>query len=646
MLDQHIQALYNLAHTLVSSDDLKTVLRMTVDSLSDTLQAGRVILAAYDPEKKVITHYITSGSSTTRQKIPSYEEFKHKLSGWELDDKKALVAPLAYHQRTFGVITVLRPPGQTPFSEEDRQLAIAMADQAALAIESARLFTAERQRVDQFDALRATVADISTELELPRLLQSIVERATALLDATGGDVGLYNEDNEEIRIVASHKMGRDYTGTIMGVGEGAMGLAVKTRQPVMIDDYAIWENASPQYQGGIWRAVLAVPFMIGARIVGAIGIVHTHPDRRFTASDQHLLILFAQHAAIAVENANLYQAARQAAERRIILHNVSQEIVTASLDSEGIYKAIHHAVAQLMPAEAFVITQFDESRKEIQAVYLIDRSGRVPQINIPANRGLSGRVIASGKSIYIEDTLDATTLGDVVHFGHPEEVRSALAVPMRLRGKTIGMLSTQSYQPRAYTPDDQSLLEMLASYAAIALDNARLFLDIQQLAITDSLTAIYNRRHLFELGRREFYRARRFNRPLSVIMLDVDHFKEINDAFGHAVGDAVLHKLAQLLKSQTREIDIVGRYGGEEFVIVLTETNLQAAREIAERLRKRIFDTFYVAGEEAIPLTVSMGIASISLKTPHFPSIIARADNALYAAKQGGRNRVEMITDN
>ncbi len=548
-----------------------------------------------------------------------------------------LGVPLVGRDQVIGLLNLDKEqPGF--YTQQDAELAAAFANQAAIAIENARLYSSERQRGDQLDALRATIADISSELELPRLLQSILQRAVNLLHATGGDLGLFDENKGEIKIVVSHNMGKDYTGTRMAVGEGAMGMAIKTRRPIIIDDYQHWENASPQYKDGLWQAVLAAPLIIGRRIVGAMGITVQDPQRKFTPADQYLISLFAQHAAIAVDNARLYLAAREAAERRSILHQVSQEILSASLEPEEIYTAIHKAASRLMMAESFAITRLDTQTDECEAVYLFDREGRLSTQRCSANQELIRKVLTSGKSIYIPDVVDHSQKDG---FFNPKEqpyVRSVLITPMRLRGQVIGMISAQSYQPNSYTEEDQALLEMLAAYAAIALDNANLFHNIQQLAITDSLTGLFNRRQLFELGNREFLRARRFNRPLSVLMLDIDHFKRVNDRHGHAVGDHVLVRLAQIMRQITREIDIAGRYGGEEFILVLPETDIAGATEIANRLLDQIRLAFQTGGLPSI--TVSIGVAALQPATVDFSYLVHTADLAMYAAKNAGRNRI------
>jgi diguanylate cyclase (GGDEF)-like protein len=338
-------------------------------------------------------------------------------------------------------------------------------------------------------------------------------------------------------------------------------------------------------------------------------------------------------------------AARQSTERRNILHQVTQDIVSVSLDPEAFYAGIHRAATRLMPAEAFVITCLTDDPNLVEAVYLSDRSGRVPNRTIPANAGLTGQILSSGKSQNIRNLAkDSPSLPNPPHFGDPAEVASVLAVPMRLRGATVGMVSAQSYRPNAYTDDDTYLLEMLANYAAIALENHRLFQQLQKLAITDPMINANNRRHLFELGEREMLRARRFGRPLAVLMLDIDHFKQINDQYGHATGDKVLRRLGEILLNRVREIDVVGRYGGEELVVVLPEADIASAHEVAERLRAEIEATFKQGILPAV--TVSIGVASLQADIPDFETLVHRADVAMYAAKQAGRNRVRIAQVN
>jgi diguanylate cyclase (GGDEF)-like protein len=164
--------------------------------------------------------------------------------------------------------------------------------------------------------------------------------------------------------------------------------------------------------------------------------------------------------------------------------------------------------------------------------------------------------------------------------------------------------------------------------------------EVERLAITDSLTGLYNHRHLFELAGREFQRARRYQLPLSVMMVDIDEFKQVNDTHGHAIGDQVLQGVAECCRKELREVDVIARYGGDEFVALLPETGLSAACQVAERLRKNIAERTLDTKAGRITVTVSLGIAVLDDEHLTAESLIDRADQALYVAKKNGRNRV------
>jgi diguanylate cyclase (GGDEF)-like protein len=184
------------------------------------------------------------------------------------------------------------------------------------------------------------------------------------------------------------------------------------------------------------------------------------------------------------------------------------------------------------------------------------------------------------------------------------------------------------------------MAQAFASQVAIAIETARLFDEVQRLAVTDALTGLYNRRGYTELGRREIERSRRYKRPLAAIMLDIDHFKQINDHYKHATGDEVLRELALRCRERLREIDILGRYGGEEFVLLLPETDLKGALHVAESLRERVFRVPFRTQAGALKVTISLGVAVYTSGEMDLEKLLDRADDAMYVAKQNGRNQV------
>jgi diguanylate cyclase (GGDEF)-like protein len=181
----------------------------------------------------------------------------------------------------------------------------------------------------------------------------------------------------------------------------------------------------------------------------------------------------------------------------------------------------------------------------------------------------------------------------------------------------------------------------MATQMSVAISNAKLFAETQRLAITDELTSVHNRRHLFTLAEREVATARRYGRPVSAIMFDIDNFKRINDSHGHAVGDEVLRSVAARCSEVIRDVDVLGRYGGEEFAVLLPETPLQGAVETAERLRAAIGDRGISTSVGDVAVTISAGAAELSPETVDVHALLDRADAAMLFAKRLGRNRVQ-----
>jgi diguanylate cyclase (GGDEF)-like protein len=187
---------------------------------------------------------------------------------------------------------------------------------------------------------------------------------------------------------------------------------------------------------------------------------------------------------------------------------------------------------------------------------------------------------------------------------------------------------------------DIPAFSLFASQIAVAFENARLLAKIQQLAITDDLTGLYNRRGLFEIGRLELERTRRYDMPLAAIIMDIDHFKRVNDKYSHAIGDQVLRSFANCVKENTRELDVVGRIGGEEFVILLPGSNHKSAQKTAGRLKELIANNVTTTNVGEIKITVSQGVAIFNSNMQDLNDLVQAADRALYKAKETGRNRV------
>lgn len=243
----------------------------------------------------------------------------------------------------------------------------------------------------------------------------------------------------------------------------------------------------------------------------------------------------------------------------------------------------------------------------------------------------------SRETFVIQDISEETHL---LNFPETSWARSYAGVPICSRDQVLGFLTLFSARPRFYSQVQADRLKAFASQAAIAIENARLFEQTHYYSITDGLTGLYNSRYFFNLANFEFERVRRYPSSLSVMMIDADYFKSVNDTYGHPVGDEVLRHLAQVIQSGLRKVDVVARYGGEEFVLLMPETDLDQACLVAERLRGLVESTSVQVEGHTISITVSIGVACMGSEHVNFNALVKSADDALYVAKGQGRNRV------
>ncbi|MDD5347240.1 MAG: GGDEF domain-containing protein [Candidatus Omnitrophica bacterium] len=209
------------------------------------------------------------------------------------------------------------------------------------------------------------------------------------------------------------------------------------------------------------------------------------------------------------------------------------------------------------------------------------------------------------------------------------------AFPLHVGKEPVGSLMVKGLHQK-----DQETFGILFAQFQLAVKRVLLYQRVQALATTDSLTRSYSRRYWFARCAEELERSRKFGFDLACLMIDVDHFKELNDGYGHLVGDAIVAAVAKIIKDNIRSIDLLGRYGGEEFSLVLTETDVQGALYVAERIRQTVADTPIQAYDESLRVTISIGIMQLAKDTPDLAALVDSADKALYLAKETGRNRV------
>ena len=335
--------------------------------------------------------------------------------------------------------------------------------------------------------------------------------------------------------------------------------------------------------------------------------------------------------------------AQQRADELEGLHRATAALLS-TLDLDELLCQILDAAQSAIPAaEKGLLHIVSPSSGQLQVRATLGFSDeRICVIHSPKVPGYPARVMRDGKPLLVSDAKGDPLFEDEPGFQEEfPDMRSLILAPMYYGERVLGTLSLSAKKPNAFTASNLRLLASFAATTTAALQNAILHAEIKQLAVTDPLTGQYNRRAFFDLGLHEMERFLRLNHPLSAVMIDLDNFKQINDSHGHAVGDQILRMLGERSREIIREKDIFGRYGGDEFAMLLPDTDLETATQIARRFRDEVIANPWVTDRGAVPVSVSMGVATAVPRHRLLEDLLADADLALYRAKSAGKNRVE-----
>lgn len=373
-------------------------------------------------------------------------------------------------------------------------------------------------------------------------------------------------------------------------------------------------------------------------VFAAIGLCDARRAIGFTATDLERL----QSLASALSTALHSIEERVHLERRLrevtMLYDLHRLMQSAG-GKEQICKAVVSQIHSLTDCDNCTLFLLDRAQGTLEAKAT---KGRVvnllDQMQFERGTGVSGWVAAKGRQVHISDLAQEPNLNNA---SVPPRVRSFAAIPMRVQNQIVGVINISDGNPGQFSDDDCELLNLLAEQAAVVIEHTEEVHNLEIQALTDPLTGVANRRYFHKRLEEEIRRTRRYKHSLGVIMIDIDHFKKVNDQYGHATGDAVLQGLAGLLRQSVRDTEIVARYGGEEFALLMPLTNTDEAYAAAERIRKAVFaHAFTNLQGKVVPITVSMGVASFPSDCRTVAELIDVADKALYAAKNGGRNQV------
>lgn len=320
-------------------------------------------------------------------------------------------------------------------------------------------------------------------------------------------------------------------------------------------------------------------------------------------------------------------------------------IITSSLNKREVLQRIIQQIRVLLECGKSSILLVDPEKNRLVFSVVSDREEEsiLTGIELEPGEGIAGSVWQSGEPVLITDAALDDRFSDRVDTVTDHSTHTLIAVPLISGGKTIGVMeAVNKSEGRFFNQDDLNFFQQMAGMAAVAIENSILY----EHATRDTLTGLYVRRFMEESLSRELERSIRYRRSLSLLMLDLDHFKSINDRWGHDSGDHALRLVARVILQSCRQSDIACRYGGEEFVVILPETEGDSAMVFAERLRRRVEESDFRIGSSSVPITVSGGIATIRNddgKETTAGQILSRADRALYRSKSAGRNRITLI---
>ncbi|RKX70016.1 hypothetical protein DRP53_06335 [candidate division WOR-3 bacterium] len=387
---------------------------------------------------------------------------------------------------------------------------------------------------------------------------------------------------------------------------------------------------------GLWHPndILLIPIRTGdGKFLGLISADSPLDGQVPDISRLQVFETFATLLGLSFENAEAFKKLRRLVDKLRSLYNI-----TAPISSVGEFEKVLNRILNLTKENFgynnISILLKDDEKDELYVKvavgdYLVDPS----QIRLKIGRdGVCGMVAQEGKPKLIQNTLNIPFF-----IGDRDRPRSEIAIPLRSHDRLIGVLNVEKEGANSLDEEDLTLLSILAGHISVAIENAILYEEIGRLSITDELTGVFNYRHLLDVIKYEIERSRRFQHSFSLIMLDIDNFKKFNDQYGHLFGDQILSALAKLLASSVRASDIVTRYGGDEFVIVLPETTKEQALILAERLRNIVNQHTF---EKNVHLTVSMGLASYPIDSQDVFPLIDRVDHLLYISKSKGGNAV------
>ncbi len=583
------------------------------------------------------------GGVVTFRNLAELEEPLPVLSGGRFEAcKQALLAEgitdmmavsLQTRERNFGVL--LFPHAERRmFGSSNLRLLIGLALQIALTLENYVVMHEAQRRTKEYELLTEVGQAISSHLDQDEVLRTVQVELGQIFDTSTFYIAFLEED--EIRFELEVEGGVIFPKRSRKAGSGFTEHIIRTGEPLLIESdleevrTRLGVEFVPPRRA---RSFCGVPIFMGGKAAGVMAALSTERESQFVKRDLEVMQTAAGQLGVAIENARLFTEEQRRARHLGFLNNISKMAISSE-DAEQMMVDIVREIQKNFRYDHIGIGIMDYATKEIEIKAEAGTTSQTLGRRIAVGNGVLGKVARTGVSALVQNA-GAGQLAGVL-----PESRAVLCLPISYGESLLGVLNVESRDENAFAPQDVLILNTLADLLATALHNSFVFQKLQQQSITDGLTGIKTRRFFWEALSSEWRRASRSGRPFSVVLIDLDKFKEVNDSLGHLEGDLVLARVGRLLEQKCRQSNVVARYGGDEFIILMPETGIEQAQVLAERLR------LWLATDpmlEEHQITGSFGVASFPVHGFSMEELIRVADAGMYVAKHAGGNQVSTL---
>jgi len=562
-----------------------------------------------------------------------FEEFKKVLA--EENIRHLTAVSLQTREHNFGVI--LFPHAELKvFGSSNLRLLIGLALQIGLTLENYVVMHDAQRRTKEYELLTQIGQAISSRLDQDEVLRTIQQELGQIFDTSNFYIAF--QENDEIRFELETENNQVLPKRSRRVSTGLTELIIRTGQALLIrsDLEKTRERLGASQVGGQpAKCFCGAPILLGGKPAGVMVAMSTEREYVFQQRDLEVMQTAAGQVSVAVENARLFAEEQRRSRHLSFLNNISKTAISSE-DSEQMLAEIVGEIQKNFQFDHIGIGILDYVTKDIEIKAEAGATAQAKGKRIPLGLGIVGRVARTGERALVQNAAEGHLLGVL------PDSRAVLCIPITYGETLLGVLNVESRQESAFSPQDVLIMNTLADLLATALHNAFVFQKLQQQSITDGLTGIKTRRFFWEALSSEWKRASRSGRSFSVVLVDLDKFKEVNDTLGHLEGDLVLARVGRLLEQRCRQSNVVARYGGDEFIILMPETGVEQAQALAERLRLWLAQDAMLVEHK---ITGSFGVASFPGHGFSAEDIIRVADAGMYVSKHAGGNRVSMAEE-